>query len=388
MVLEVGPPAHGGSCVARHEGRVVFVRHALPGERVRARVTEARSSYWRADVVEVLRASPDRVAAPCRYAGPGGCGGCDWQHADPDAQRRLKADVVAEQLRRIAGFEGAVTVEELPGGPLGWRTRVDLAVGQDGSPGLHPHRRHEVVPLEDCLLAHPAVGAADVFRRRWPGAAGVRVVASGAGELAVLVTDRTGRVRVEGPGEVVERAAGRNFQVPAAGFWQVHPAAAELLAAAVVDGLGVRPGESAWDLFAGAGLFAAALAVAGARVTAVEADGAAARAARANLVDLGVEVQHARVDAATVDRLRARHGGPVDVVVLDPPRAGAGPAVMRALGRSTTRALAYVSCDPPTLARDLAVLAGSGWRLAAFRAFDAFPMTAHVECLALLAPST
>ncbi|HSI93193.1 MAG TPA: TRAM domain-containing protein, partial [Jiangellaceae bacterium] len=144
--------AHGGMCVARHEGRVVFVRHALPGEHVRARVTEGTggSRYWRADAIEILEPSADRVVAPCPYAVPGGCGGCDWQHAAPAAQRRLKATVVAEQLTRLAGLDWPVEVERVPGASdegLGWRTRVSFAVGSDGRPGLHKHRSHEVVRI-------------------------------------------------------------------------------------------------------------------------------------------------------------------------------------------------------------------------------------------------
>ncbi|HEY9472736.1 MAG TPA: TRAM domain-containing protein, partial [Mycobacteriales bacterium] len=148
LELEVGPVAHGGHCVARYDGRVIFVRHALPGERVIAKVTEdTGGSYARADAVRVLEPSPDRVAPACAHAGPGRCGGCDFQHVSPDAQRRLKAAVVREQLARIAGTtDVAVTVEELPGGPLGWRTRVQFAVDVDGRVGLRRHRSRQVEP--------------------------------------------------------------------------------------------------------------------------------------------------------------------------------------------------------------------------------------------------
>ena len=153
--------AHGGFCVARHEGRAVFVRHALPGERVVAQVTEGHAGdrYLRADAVEILDASPDRVEAPCAYAGPGGCGGCDWQHASPQAQRRLKAVVVEEQLFRLAGIKRTVEVEQAPGTPdgLGWRTRVQFAVDAEGRAGLRRSRSHEVVPVAACAIASPGV---------------------------------------------------------------------------------------------------------------------------------------------------------------------------------------------------------------------------------------
>ena len=147
----VGPVAHGGHCVLRPEsGPVVFVRHALPGERVVVEVTEGVDGdrFWRGDAVEVLEASPDRVEPPCPFAGPGRCGGCDWQHVEPAEQRRLKAAVVREQLARLAGLDDvAVTVEELPGGPLRWRSRARFAVDRQGAPGLRRHRSHDVVAL-------------------------------------------------------------------------------------------------------------------------------------------------------------------------------------------------------------------------------------------------
>jgi tRNA/tmRNA/rRNA uracil-C5-methylase (TrmA/RlmC/RlmD family) len=430
--VAVGPVAHGGHCVARHEGRVVFVRHALPGERVVARVTEdTGGSYCRADAVRVLVGSPDRVRPPCRYAGPGGCGGCDWQHAAPAAQRRLKAAVVAEALARLAGLSDVdVTVEELPGGPLGWRTRLQLAVGADGRPGLRRHRSHEVQPLDHCLLATDEVGAAGVLARRWPGMATVEVAAAG-GEVCTLATPRdradqpaqpprqparqaarqvarpaarpaarqaaqpvaqsaagqAARPRRTGPARLTEQAAGRSWQVSAGGFWQVHPAAASALAGCIIDLLRPAAGETALDLYAGAGLFAGVLAAAvgmTGRVLAVEADPVAVRDAERNLAGQPqASVRRGRVTPA----LLAGLGLAPDLVVLDPPRAGAGRQVTEAVCALRPRAVAYVGCDPATLARDLRTAAAHGYPLAALHAFDLFPMTHHVECVALLEPA-
>ena len=190
--LAVTGVAHGGWCVARDAGgRVVFVRHALPGEQVRARVTDATASFARAEAIEVLRASPDRVPPRCPHARPGGCGGCDWQHADLAAQRRLKAEVVRDQLRRIAGLDRAVTVEPVAGDQdgLGWRTRVRFSVGPGGTAGLLAHRSHDVVEVGDCPIAHPLVRAAEVTGRDWAPARSVEVAVSPAsGERAVIVT--------------------------------------------------------------------------------------------------------------------------------------------------------------------------------------------------------
>ncbi|WP_229783316.1 class I SAM-dependent RNA methyltransferase [Pilimelia anulata] len=400
LELTVGAPAHGGHCVARYgppPGRVVFVRHALPGERVRAEVTEVHRGYLRADAVRVDDPSADRVRPPCRFAHPGGCGGCDLQHASRPAQLAWKTAVLREQLTRLGGVDPAAldalgaTVVALPGDAdgLGWRTRVRYAVAASGRAGLLAHRSHEVVPVDDCPIAHPAVRAAAVPGRDWPTADAVTVVAGADGRRTVLADGAV----VDGPATVVERLGPRRWELPATAFWQVHPAAAGTLAAVVVELLDPRPGDRVWDLYGGAGLFAAALADAvaarrpggpGVAATVVEAAAGSAGAGRAALADLpGVRVRVERVEAA----LRRRTlPAPVDLVVLDPPRSGAGAAVVRAVARSGARAVAYVACDPAGLARDVRTFAAAGWRLAAVRGYDCFPMTHHLEAVALLHP--
>ncbi|MDQ1657527.1 MAG: hypothetical protein QOD41_2610, partial [Cryptosporangiaceae bacterium] len=283
--LDVGPAAHGGHCVARHEGRVVFVRHALPGERVTAVVTEDRAgSFCRADAIAVHTPSPDRAVPPCPYAGPGRCGGCDWQHATPAAQRRIKAGIVREQLTRLGGLGGpeldalgltaSAEAEELPGGMFGWRTRVQFAVDPAGTAGLRRHRSHDVVPIARCLIASDAITEIGVTDLPWPGAATVEAVASSAGDRAVVVSPAGTPIPALDPGVAVladnrpvrgharvrERVGERTYLVHAGGFWQVHPAAPAVLGEAVLAALGPRPGDRVLDLYAGAGLFAGALA--------------------------------------------------------------------------------------------------------------------------------
>ncbi|SHG38735.1 class I SAM-dependent RNA methyltransferase [Geodermatophilus nigrescens] len=407
--VAVGPVAHGGHCVARHEGRVVFVRHALPGERVVVRVTEDRQpGYCRADAVEVLEAAPDRVERPCPYSGPGRCGGCDWQHVSWEGQRRLKADVVREQLTRLGRLDAAdplltgLEVEPLPGGPLRWRSRARFAVDRAGVPGLRRHRSHDVVALDDCpITVEPAARA--VLDRRWPGAGAVDVAVDSAGTVTTTRLDRRGAptstrvlaagqdVPAEPAGRAGRRAGGRDWEVEGTGFWQVHESAADALVAAVTGLAAARPGETVLDLYAGAGLFGGALAPSvgdSGRVVCVEADAEACAAAEANLGGLPqAEVWQGEVDAEGLTGLLEELGDAPDVVVLDPPRAGAGPAVSRVVAGTGARAVVYVACDPASLGRDVAALAGAGYRLAALRAFDAFPMTAHVECVALFEPA-
>ncbi|NRQ30955.1 class I SAM-dependent RNA methyltransferase [Nonomuraea sp. NN258] len=408
LELTVGPVAHGGWCVARHEGRVVFVRHALPGERVIARVTEETSRFLRADAVEIIEPSADRVVPPCQYAGPGRCGGCDWQHATLEAQRGLKAAVVAEQLHRLAGLEREVVVEEVPGAKdgLGWRTRVQFAARPDGQLGFRRHRSHDIEVVDACLIAHPEVEAVGAEAYDWPGAAGVEVIAASGGERAVVVSPKPRRsvtvpeldapasillnqgkgrtVPRRGSGVLHEQVGERDFRVAGSGFWQVHPGAAETLLDAVLSYAAPEPGEWALDLYCGVGLFAAGLAEGvgpDGAVFGLESEAAAVRDARANLRDLPqARVERGRVEEA-LDRFQIERA---DLVVVDPPRSGLGREVVERIAGLEASRIVYVSCDPATLARDLAWFAERGYPLTDLRAFDAFPMTHHVECVALL----
>ncbi len=421
VVVEVGPIAHGGHCVARHEGRVLFVRHALPGERVLARVTggSAKDRFWRADAVEVLVASPDRVEPPCPWSGPSACGGCDLQHVAVAAQRHLKATVVREQLSRLGGVEVDVEVEAVPvpgreDDGLGWRTRVQYAVDASARAGLRAHRSHRVVGIDRCLIATAGVQALDVPAHRWPGVEGVHAVASASGERAVVLVasgrreprpaelpDGTSVVvareherpaRVRGRtwlSEPVELPAGpESFRVSASGFWQVHPGAAMTLASTVSALAEVRPGERTLDLYSGVGLFTAVLAEAvgpDGSVVSVESDHRAVRDARRNLhAHPQVRIEQGRTEDVLARLQVSGEVTAADVVVLDPPRVGAGRVVVEQLAALAPRAIVYVACDPSALGRDTGLLASLGYRLDTLRAFDLFPMTSHVECVALL----
>ncbi|MEV7426716.1 MULTISPECIES: class I SAM-dependent RNA methyltransferase [unclassified Streptomyces] len=422
--VEVGPVAHGGHCIARtEEGRVLFVRHALPGERIVARVTEGEEDarYLRADAVRILDASKDRVEAPCRFAGPGRCGGCDWQHAKPGAQRRLKGEVITEQLQRLAGltpeeagWDGTVMPapgDKLPPGEVpAWRSRVQYAVDENGRAGLRKHRSHDIEPVDHCMIAATGVSELGVERREWPQIATVEAIAaSGSGDRQVVLTPREGgrlplveldkpvsvlRVeehdggvhRVHGRAFVRERADGRTYRVGMGGFWQIHPQAPQLLVEAVMQGLMPRKGDTALDLYCGVGLFAGAIAErvgeSGA-VLGIESGKRAVEDARHNLQSLPrVRIEQGKVDQV-LPRTRITE---TDLIVLDPPRAGAGKQTVKHLTTLGARRIAYVACDPAALARDLAYFREGGYKPRTLRAFDLFPMTHHVECVAILEP--
>lgn len=363
--VDVVRVAHGGHCIAHHAGRTLFVRHALPGERVRVRVTDVTRKIVRADAVAVLQPSPERVPPPCRWAGPGGCGGCDLQHASLSAQRAGKTEVLISSLQRFAGIAPdhpalhGLTVEALPGEPdgLGWMTRVRWAVDPQGVPGLRRHRSHDVTPVDRCLLAQPGI------------------------ETPASPRPAT-HLRVVGH---------RTWQVPEGVFWQVHAALPDALVAEVIAQARPEAGERWWDLFAGVGLFAAFLgeAVGGSgHVDAVESDAAAVACAQVCLGDLPqVATTRADVHDWVERRVRSARASVPTGIVLDPPRSGAGESLMRALLALAPRRLVYVACDPVALARDAGVALATGYALTAVRAFDAFPMTHHFETVALFEPA-
>jgi len=396
-VVDVGPIAHGGHCVARLDGRVVFVRHALPGERVRIAVTEKTARFWRADAVEVIEAAPERVTPPCRHAGR--CGGCDFQHVSPPGQRALLTEVVREQLRRLAGFDWRGEVEAVDPDALGWRTRIRYSVDERGRAGLRAHRSHHIVDVRRCPLAHP--DTPPVPRAGWEGDS-VEAIVSSTGQR-ILVTDApripdglglldgvagADGVRRSGSVELTERVRGRDFTVTGSGFWQVHPAAAGTLVDAVLDGAQATTGDVAFDLYGGVGLFAAFLAEQvgpSGRVVSVEGGRSAHGDAKTNLS----RYPHARAVRAPVEKalIGSRLPDRADVVVLDPPRSGAKAAV-RSICALEPRRIVYVACDPAALARDLGSFAARGYSVVDLRAFALFPMTHHVECVAVLAPAS
>ena len=409
LELDVTGIAHGGISVARHEGRVVFVSDAVPGERVVARVTEDRKkSFWRADTVSVLEPSAHRVehvwpeAALDRDPAVR-AGGAEFGHIALSHQRTLKHDVLVDAFARFARTDLAetlgldVVVEAAPGDDeadgLGWRTRVRLHVDEDGTPGPFAARSHTVVPVASLPLATAAVQqSAPLGRGSMPGASVIDVLAPSGSEGARLVID------TQSPTVVTETVGDRTFSVDDNGFWQVHRAAPVVLTAAVqdlVDRDRLDPDGQHLDLYGGVGLLAAALGdLVGpkARLTSVESAPRATEHAQENLAEwIGARAETGRVDRwlqRTVDTVSQQERGRLraGTVVLDPPRAGAGRDVVVQIAALQPAQVVYVACDPVALARDVATFADLGYGLEALRAFDIFPHTHHLEAVARLTP--
>jgi len=375
--------AHGGHFIARHDGAVIFVRHAIPGEDCTIQITSTGSSFNRADVVSVETPSEFRVEAPCRFANRNGCGGCDFQHISVDHQRSLKSDVIAEQFSRIAKMNLRVEVEEV-GESTHWRTRAIATTDRNGKLGFYKSRSHSIAPVSDCIICIESMNFSEIASRDFKGDVRVEISASNTGERSIALAPTRGEEKArltEGPAVLHENVSERSLEVSQESFWQSHKNAPEVLTQAVLDFAQLKIGEHVLDLYGGVGLFSAAFIdavgptghvdlIEGSKVA--TADAARNFAAYSNITIATGDV------AKLMPRITA-----ADVVVLDPPRDGAGKEAVAQIARLAPRAIVYVACDPAALARDTAYLADHSYSLVKVRAFDLFPMTHHIECVAL-----
>jgi 23S rRNA (uracil1939-C5)-methyltransferase len=406
--------AYGPHAVARADGKVVFVRGAAPGEEVDVAVREDHSRFAFADVLQVVRPSPERRATPCPYLPR--CGGCPWQHLEYEAQLRAKRTIVDEHLRRIAGLDVAVAPPLAAPREFGYRQRLRLRV-EGGQVGFYAGGSHDLVAVEHCLLAEPAVDgaipiAAELVRALRTRARRIEIVAAGeSGGGLVLIAEAEGRW-VEAD-EGVCRAwlarypavgglllSGRGWRrswgetklsmsptetmrvaVHAGTFTQVNPEVNRLLVRTVLDLASPLAGGRVLDLYAGAGNLSLPLAERGAEVTAVEQSSRAAADATAAAERIGLRGYRVVCERAeSAARTLAARGERFDLVVLDPPRSGARGLIEPVLALRP-RSIIYVSCDPATLARDLRDLGGR-YRVDRVQPIDMFPQTYHVETVA------
>jgi tRNA/tmRNA/rRNA uracil-C5-methylase (TrmA/RlmC/RlmD family) len=373
VIVEVTAIAHGGHCIARHEGRVLFVRHAIPGERIRARIIEITKTFARADCIEVLEPSPNRIKPLCRYAGPGGCGGCDFQHVKQEHQRLLKSQIIKEQFARLAKMDVDVKVEEvIPF--LGWRTRMEFNVSSNRKIALFRSRSNELIEIERCEIADPTIEIAQLNAVKLPAGKKVDVAVGSDNKVTVAIEGRQDFELVR------QRVGGFEFTLAPESFWQSHRAAPELLSKVVSEFTSASTSDHIFDLYSGVGLFAAALldrVGPTGRITMIEESTSAVTDARRNFASAtNVEIIEGRVERMLGKFARA------DVVVLDPPRSGAGFKVIESIVKLAPRNITYVACDPAALARDSAYLKERGYEMEQIRAFDLFPMTQHMECVA------
>ena len=377
--VEIGPIAHGGHCVARHEGQVIFVRHAIPGERVLVEITEKTSKFLRGNAVEILESSPYRVQPLCTYARWDGCGGCDFQHIKLEYQRELKTQIIKEQFQRIAKKDISCPIEAVePADGLHWRTRMDFTVSENRKLALFKARSHDVIEIDSCAIADSRMNISEINAQKLPRGSKVDVAISRSGKQSIAIENRENF-------ELIDEGIDQVLSVSPQSFWQSHISAPRTLVDAVANFSDIQAGDHVFDLYGGVGLFTSdavkRVGVAG-RVTLIELDAQAITDAHRNFAEFEtVEIVENSVERALKKYARA------DVIILDPPRSGAGKNVVEQIVKLTPRVITYVSCDPASLARDCAYFEERGYRMAAIRAFDLFPMTQHMECVARFIPA-
>ena len=379
--------AHGGHFIARYEGAVIFVRHAIPGEECDIEITSVGSSFNRADVISVETPSADRVSAPCRFAHRNGCGGCDFQHISLSRQRQLKSDVIKEQFSRIAKMDIDIDVEEVSG-PLGWRTRCSAVTTKAGALGFYQARSHKIIPVDDCRILVPEMRYAELSQRGAKGDQRIEISISNTGERTIATANSRDEspLRISDGPDIAHYTVGENtFEVSQKSFWQSHKDAPRVLTEAVLAYAEPREGDHILDLYGGVGLFAASFLKAIGDTGSVDiVEGSKSATADAARNFSGRENVH--IYTGDVAQHITRFSS-ADVVVLDPPREGAGKDVIAQSSKLNARAIIYVACDPAALARDTAYLRDEGYQLQSMRAFDLFPMTHHIEAIAKFVPS-
>lgn len=427
--LAIESLAYGGDAIAHmDDGRAVFVSGACPGDRVRVDITEERDRFVRAQVTEVLEPSPHRVVPPCPYFGA--CGGCSWQHVSYELQCSAKRLAVVDALTRIGRIPSAeaLVAQTRPSvRPFGYRNKVELVTNPTAQRlelGYHRAASDQVVPVESCLLLpkkhqrapraltgalrylsgreelgitrvgyRVAASTSDVEVALWtaPGAFPRKAVATtllqavpATSIVRVLTKERPGLRKIAGvevlagKGHWRERLAGYEFAISAPSFFQVNTAGAQLLIELVMDALEPDGSDRVLDLYSGAGTFTLPLAELAGEVVAVESAGSAVRDLRRNLESAQLWAEVVGGDAGR----EIAELGHFDAVVVDPPRSGLAPQVISALAATRPRAIAYVSCDPATLARDARALADAGFGLVKATPVDLFPQTFHIETVA------
>ena len=376
ITLEIGPVAHGGHFVARHNGRVVFVRHAITGEKALVRITSVTSKIAHGDAIEVLSSSQDRVLSQCIYSGPSGCGGCDFQHISIEAQRIFKKFIIQDQFKRIAKIDiepEFIHVE--PENGLHWRTRFDFSISKNGKVGFFSYKTKEVCEIDKCMIAVDKINESDLFERKWKGEERVEVSVSSIDEMNIR---RAGR-SISGPSQLHQIVENEQLIISPDSFWQSHLNAPQALVKLVMQYMDLKPGDKVCDLYGGAGLFTSPI---------------LKRIQEIGVVHLVENDRRCIKDAKKIFRKNKNviiHAGKVeeklsnikdvDVILLDPPRNGAGKKVINEIISKNPKSIIYVSCDPASLARDTKLLIETSFSLDKITGVDLFPMTHHIECV-------
>jgi len=408
ITVEVTTMAHGGDALGRHEGKVIFVPYAIPGETVRAQITEDKGHYAFAQLVEVVDGSPDRVDPPCPYYGQGKCGGCQWQHIDYDTQVRLKREILVDQLERIGDLEDPLVHPAMPD-ETGWAYRNHAQFRPAGEGGLGFQRfdgdEAGIIPIDFCMILHPVLsdlyGLIDLdveglvrLVLRTGTATGDRLIGFEMEEdkppavevdetvSCVMLLEEGGYANLIGDNYFMERVAGHAYRISASSFFQVNTRQAEALVRLALTYLDLEEDETVLDAFCGVGLFTTHLAEAAQLVIGIESSPSAVD----DLLVNTEELDNVEIIEGAVEDVLPEIAVPLDAVLLDPPRGGVDRHALDALADLAPERIVYVSCDPATLARDAKRLRRKGYDLVEVQPMDMFPQTYHVESVSLFVP--
>ena len=377
VTLDIGVIAHGGHFIARHNNQVVFVRHAITGEIANVKITSINSKLAFGDAIEILKSSKDRVKPPCKYSKPGGCGGCDFQHISAEIQQSLKKIIIQDQFKRIAKIDinpDVISVEPFTG--LHWRSRLDLAISNNGKTGLYSHKSDVVIEIDECLIAVEKINKSEVFNKWWNGEDRLSMSVSSENELNV---NRSGKT-ILGLDELKEVVEENTYIISPKSFWQSHINAPSLLVQKVIKYADIKLGDRVCDLYGGVGLFTAPIAkLIGetGEIHIIEKDNDCIRDAKKIFQNKkNIIIHHGKVEQK-LSKIKN-----IGIIILDPPRNGAGRQVIKQIIDKKPKSIVYVSCDPASLARDTKILIENNYTLNNLIGLDLFPMTHHVECVA------
>jgi len=377
LTLDIGNIANGGHFVARHDNQIIFVRHAISGEKAKVKVTAINSRFAFGDAVEILKPSKDRVLPSCKYSHPEGCGGCDFQHINYDVQSDLKKEVLKDQFKRITKIDiSPEIITANPSNGLHWRSRLNLAISENKKVGLRAHKSNSIIEIDECLIALKEINKSDIFRKKWENEENLKLSCSSNNEINVSQFEKS----IQGPDKLTENVDKNTYTISPKSFWQSHINAPGLLLQQVMKEANIQQDEIVCDLYGGVGLFT------------LPVSKLIGKNGQVHLIEMNDTcIEDANNMFERIDNIYIHHGTVeqklgsvknIDTIILDPPRNGVSKQVINQMIEKKPNVIIYVSCNPSTLARDSKVLLENKYSLSNIVGLDLFPMTHHIESVA------
>ena len=377
LTLDIGNIANGGHFVARHDNQIIFVRHAISGEKVKVKVTAINSRFAFGDAVEILKPSKDRISPPCKYSHPEGCGGCDFQHINYDVQSDLKKEVIKDQFKRITKIDiSPEIITANPSNGLHWRSRLNLAISENKKVGLRAHKSNNVIEIDECLIALKEINKSDIFSANWDSKENLNISCSSTNQINISQFNKS----IIGPDKLTENVDKNEYTISPKSFWQSHINAPSLLLQQVIKDADIQHDQIVCDLYGGVGLFTLPISK------------LIGKNGQIHLIEMNDTcIEDANIMFEHIDNIYIHHGTveqklgsvkKIDTIILDPPRNGVSKQVINQMIEKKPNTIIYVSCNPSTIARDSKILLDNKYSLSNIVGLDLFPMTHHLESVA------